>query len=82
MLNSRFDRGQRMHRGPVDHRPVRHELRPMAGAVPAFFEAVPMDDAAGVSADRAAFGEFAVFVAVDRVLGNTVPDNGSLAPGD
>ena len=45
--------GERPYRRAVDHCAVGEKLRAMARAIPAFFEAVPVDDAADMGADRA-----------------------------
>jgi hypothetical protein len=41
----------------IQHGSVRLELGPVARAIPAFLETVPVDDAADVGADRAALDQ-------------------------
>lgn len=45
----------------------------MAGAVPTFLKAVPVDDAADVRANGAPFGQRSILGAVDGVLGHAAP---------
>src|SRR5206468_1465969 len=51
-LSSSGDFGQRLYCGTVEHLSIGRELGPMTGAVPAFFERVPMNDAGHVRAAR------------------------------
>ena len=54
----------------------------MAWAVPALLEAVPMNDAADVSADSATLSDRAVILAIDSVLGHASPEDRALATLD
>ena len=74
--------GERADRGPIDHRAVGQELRSVAGAVPAFFKAVPMDDASNMSANRAPLDKHAIFPVIDGMLGKPAADDCSLARRD
>src|SRR5688572_9545565 len=56
----RLDLCQRLHRRAVENGAVGGELGAVAGAVPAAFEAVPVNDAAHVGAGRRALDQRAV----------------------
>src|SRR5437016_3697878 len=58
------------------------EAAAVAGAVPGFFERVPLDDAAEVRAACRTFVELALVVAVDGELVQAGADDGAVAGGD
>src|SRR6185312_5361211 len=55
--------------GRIENGAVGLKLRPVARAVPAFLEAVPVNDAAHMCADGTPLGNGAVVGAISRVLG-------------
>src|SRR6185503_11212695 len=72
--------GQRPDCRSVQHLSIGRELRSVTWTIPAFLEAVPVDDAADVSADGGAADDLPVFAFVDRHLCKAVPNDRALAP--
>src|SRR5215216_5915592 len=67
-----------MDRGTVQRLAVDRELRPVAGAIPAPLEGVPMNDATGMGAHGRTDVEMPTVVAIGRNLLRALPNDGSL----
>src|SRR4051794_29249416 len=77
-----IERGERRHRGPVQHRARRAESRPVARAIPRPLRRVPCDITLHVRADRRQGMEGALVVPVHGVLPSLDREQPPFPPGD
>ncbi len=70
---------QRSHRRPVEWRPVSCEMRPMAGAIPAPLQRIPVQMAADVGTRRRHAMDAAIVITEGRNLAQTFADDSTMA---